>query len=101
MYSGMHVSPTSPSPVDVGHVLRTVGGCGPYAAHRLAAEERYAAAAAATARARFLRESGAEPAGIVARFAALRTRLGSMLIRSGERVTGRPHAAATRMVRGA
>jgi hypothetical protein len=92
----------SPSSVDAGHVLRTVGGCGPYAAHRLAAEERYAAAAAATARARFLRESGVEPTGLVTRLAALRAVVGTTLIRLGEHLHGQPTgAAATRVVNGA
>jgi hypothetical protein len=87
---------------DQGHVLRTIGVCSPYAAHRLAAEERYAAAAAATARARLRREAGPAARCKQPRIAGLRTLVGTILIRIGEHMRGEPCGGnATRVVHGA
>jgi hypothetical protein len=98
MYSSSYL--TTRSSADQGHVLRTIGGCGSYAAHRLAAEERYEAAATANARARFLRESEVEPIGMVARVTAFRSAVGSALIRIGECLHGRTATAAATVGRG-
>jgi hypothetical protein len=99
MYSSF---PTTRTVADQGHVLRTVAACGSYAAHRLAAEERYEAAAAANARATFLRESGGKSAGILTRVAARCSVVGSTLMRIGEHLHGQPSGgAAPRVVRGA
>jgi hypothetical protein len=93
----MHSSPYLPArtAADPSYVLRTVRRCGPYAAHRLSAAERYEAAEAANARARLLRESGAEPAGFAARPTRLRSAIGAALIRIGEYVQSGTPAAAT------
>jgi hypothetical protein len=97
----MYADLSSRCAADTGHVLRTVRSCGPYAVHRLAAEERYEAAAAATARARSLRESGVGTTGFGSRIAEFRTLVGSTLIRVGERLRAQPTGnSATRTLRG-
>jgi hypothetical protein len=84
MFTNPYHSPHT-SALRASHVLKTLGDCRGFAAHRLAAEERQQAAIAAAYRHDLLRQSGVRSIGIAA---SLRLTVGSALIRVGQRLRG-------------